>query len=100
MPYSKDNDWTDFSLRFQSYFITCLKIQYNLSQSQIAEELSLDQATISRIENLKQGKDIHHEIIYALDKYFPGIHIMDFLDPSFTKIFHKEVSDRQNPLFP
>jgi len=40
----------------------------------------IDQATISRIENKKQGKDIHLFVLMALFKYFPEQRLLDFLD--------------------
>ncbi|MFT6068963.1 MAG: transcriptional regulator with XRE-family HTH domain [Bacteriovoracaceae bacterium] len=82
------DEWSNFCHKFQSYIIACLKIKESLSQSKVAEIMQVDQATISRIENEEQGRDISHSMLKLLFIYFPKENIMNFTSPGFIEDFH------------
>ena len=50
--------------------------------------MQVDQATISRIENEEQGRDISHSMLKLLFIYFPKVNIMNFTSPGYIKNFH------------
>lgn len=94
---SRNNYWSEFSLSFQGYIVTCLKVQEGFSQADVGELLSMDQGSISRLEKREQGSDIYNGIILILHVYFPDVSIMQFLDPEFVQEFHNSFLDKYKP---
>lgn len=90
---STSEEWAQFCECFQKYILYCVDIREK-KLTRIEKQIFVsDKNVIYEFQTRDKSRNISHDTLHILYRFFPGKCVMDFVSSDYISNFHKNLLD-------